>query len=203
MVPKAVPILAIHLRQDLNVLSAVNYTKKAKTIIIKFLIVIVGVSLAFISFFILKNNQDQKPQGLTAPKTDSTSEQKTIPGFNGKVIAGEKSPYLEFNKNDYQKAQSGGKIIFLDFYANWCPICRAEAPELIAGFNSLTTDKVIGFRVNFNDTETDQDEKNLAREFQIPYQHTKVIIKNGQEVLKSLESWDQKRFIEEINRLQP
>ena len=35
---------------------------------------------------------------------------------------------------------------------------------------------VVGFRVNFNDTETDSEEKALAKEFGVTYQHTGFFI---------------------------
>ncbi len=121
-------------------------------------------------------------------------------GYKGKVLAGKISPYLEFNQADYEKAQKEGKIVFLDFYANWCPICRAEAPEIHSGFDSLTTDKIVGFRVNFKDSDTDENEKKLAEKYEIPYQHTKVILKGGQQVLKSGDQWDKETFTNEINK---
>ena len=100
-----------------------------------------------------------------------------------------------------QNCAPSGKIIVLDFYANWCPICRAEAPELKAGFDSLMTDAVIGFRVNFNDSDTDDDEKALAKQLAIPYQHTKVILKDGKEVLKSGDSWTRDDFTREVDKI--
>lgn len=72
-----------------------------------------------------------------------------------------------------------------------------------SAFNQLATDRVIGFRVNYNDNETDAAENSLASEFGVAYQHTKVAIKNGQRVLKSPESWDQARYLTEINKLLP
>lgn len=124
-----------------------------------------------------------------------------VQGYNGKVLAGSASPYLVFNKTDYEEALADNKIIFLDFFANWCPVCREEAPNLKAGFDGLQTDKVVGFRVNYNDTDTDEDEKRLAREFGVTYQHTKVILKNGKEVTRSLESWDKAIFLKTVNNL--
>lgn len=121
--------------------------------------------------------------------------------YTGKVLAGVSSPYLEFNQKDYEKAQKSGKIIFLDFYANWCPICRAEAPDLKAGFNSLKSDQVVGFRVNWQDDQTDDNEKKLSAQFKIPSQHTKIILKNAKEVLRSTESWDKDMFAQEINKV--
>jgi len=67
-------------------------------------------------------------------------------------------------------------------------------------FDELDTDKVIGFRVNYNDNQTDNDEKNLAKQFGVAYQHTKVFVKNGQRILKSPEGWDRARYGIEINK---
>ncbi len=160
--------------------------------------IIVIVIIGGIIFF-----TSQKPQGNSSntptTQTQNTEEGKMVAGYTGKVLAGTTSPYIIFNKADYEKALADNKIIFLDFFANWCPICREEAPNLKAGFNSLQTDNVVGFRVNYNDTETDEDEKKLASQFSIPYQHTKVILKNGKEVTRSLESWDKATFLTTLN----
>lgn len=158
-------------------------------------ILIVGALI----FFAAKSSQSQ-PQDQTVAKSPKQQD-KTIPGYQGNVLAGTTSPYLQFTKADYQKALSENKIILLDFYANWCPICRSESPHLKSGFDGLTTDKVVGFRVNFNDSDTDDDEKMLASEFDIPYQHTKVLLKNGQEVKRSGQKWDQQTFDQEINQI--
>src|SRR3989344_3367662 len=121
--------------------------------------------------------------------------------YTGTVFAGKSAPLLDFNKADYDVALKTDKLIALYFYANWCPICKAEvASSLYPAFNELTNDKVIGFRVNYNDNQTDNDEKNIAREFGIAYQHTKVFVKNGERILKSPESWNKERYLSEINK---
>ncbi len=146
-----------------------------------------------------------KPDGtMIAPNgTMMDPEEKMMEAgntsFSGTKLAGDSSPLLDFNKIDYDAALKTDKLIVLYFYAKWCPICIAEVPELYAAFNGLQTDKVIGFRVNFNDGDTDQDEINLARQFGVPYQHTKVFVKNNQSVLKSSESWNKNRYVSEIN----
>ena len=124
-----------------------------------------------------------------------------IEGYSGNVLAGKTSPYLEFNKADYDKAISENKIILLYFYANWCPICRLEQPETFAAFNELNSTNIIGFRVNYKDSETDNDEVALAKEFGVSYQHTKVIIKDGIKTLKAPDSWDKERYLEELNKV--
>lgn len=115
-------------------------------------------------------------------------------------VSGE-SMYVEFGRSEYERALSENKIILLYFYASWCPICRAEQSELIDAFNELNNENVIGFRVNYKDSTTDSYEENLAEEFGITYQHTKVIIKDGEQVLKSLESWNKEKYLEELNNL--
>ena|SRR3989338_8968409 len=108
---------------------------------------------------------------------------------------------LEFHKADYDKAAAEGKIVFLYFYANWCPICREEVPIMYKTLNEQTDLRLIGFRVNFNDSETDDDERELARQFGVAYQHTKVVLKNGERILKSPEVWDHDRYHAELENI--
>lgn len=131
-------------------------------------------------------------------KTSKQSESMMQGDYKGKVLAGIGSPFIEFNQEDYEKAKKEGKVIVLDFYANWCPVCRAEGPELHAGFNELASDKVVGFRVNYNDSDTNDSEKKLAKYFGITYQHTKVILKDGEVVLKTQDEWDKQTFLAEL-----
>jgi thiol-disulfide isomerase/thioredoxin len=103
-------------------------------------------------------------------------------------------------KADYDKALASGKLVTLYFYADWCPLCRAEFPKMESAFNSLMTDGVIGFRVNFKDNFTDADETALAKQFGVAYQHTKVFLKGGSQTLKSPESWNEARYVAEITK---
>lgn len=118
--------------------------------------------------------------------------------YSGATLAGKSAPLLDFTKADYDAALKTGKLIALYFYADWCPICRAEFPVMQKVFNRLTTDRVIGFRVNYNDGQTDADEKGLAKQFGVAYQHTKVFVKGGERILKSPEGWDEQRYEAEI-----
>ncbi|MBI2613768.1 MAG: thioredoxin family protein [Candidatus Levybacteria bacterium] len=160
----------------------------------KLLILFIAVIVLGFGTIVIFNSQKQ-----TTISEEATNEERKIEGYSGRVLAGGYSPFLEFNKDDYEKALKSEKIILLDFYANWCPICRAEEPGIFDGFNSLTTDRIIGFRVNFNDSETDEDEKKLAKDFNVPYQHTKIFLRNGQEISRSVDQWSKERFLEEIS----
>ncbi|HLD80524.1 MAG TPA: redoxin domain-containing protein [archaeon] len=121
------------------------------------------------------------------------------PSYSGKVLAGTKALVLDFKKSDYDAALAGDQVILLYFYANWCPICRDEVPRLYDAFNQLNSSGVVAFRVNYNDNETDDAEKALAKQFGITYQHTKVILENDAQALKSLESWDTQTYLEKVS----
>lgn len=161
------------------------------------IIVIILISLLGGGIFFFSNRESKTQEVITVDQMKENG--KVIEGYQGNVLAGTSSPFIEFNKSDYDKAKSEGKIILLDFYANWCPICRAEEPEIFAGFEELKNDNIVGFRVNFNDPDTDDEEHKLASEFKIPYQHTKVILKNGQEISRSQDQWDKEDFINAVN----
>lgn len=121
---------------------------------------------------------------------------------NQKILAGTKSKYYRFDKSHYEKSLAEGKVIFLDFHASWCPICRQEQPNIFEAFNELNKEDVVGYRVHYNDDETNADDREMARKFGITYQHTKAIInKKGEVALKSLETLSKDEIINKINEI--
>ena len=124
------------------------------------------------------------------------------PDYNGDWLGGnDKTPYLEFNKEDYERVLRENKKVLLYFYANWCPICKGEQPNTISAFNEISDSELIGFRVNYRDSETDKDEEALAKEFGVAYQHTKVILKDGKLLHKFPDSWAKERYLEELKKI--
>lgn len=152
------------------------------------------------------------PEAMIKPEAASPEDTAPMPGagdamtkseYTGTVLAGTSAPLLDFVQADFDAAVSADKLIVLYFYANWCPICAAEFPLMQQAFNELTTDQVVGFRVNFNDDQTDADEETLARQHGVAYQHTKVLLKDGRQILKSPESWTADRYRTEITKAAP
>ena len=138
---------------------------------------------------------------LSEAMMKKTEGETIMTKYTGTVLAGKSAPLLDYNKADYDAAIASDNLVVLYFYANWCPICKTEiANALYPAFNELTTDKVVGIRVSYKDNETDSDEKALAVQYGIPYQHTKVFLKNGKQILKAPDSWNKMRYLDEINK---
>jgi thiol:disulfide interchange protein len=164
----------------------------------KYLIIVV-ISLGILGggyYFVSKNNSPNQPtaQNNPAQKTDNNAE--TTEAQNGSMqfsptgtkISGH---YYQYSKVDYEAAKAAGRPIFLYFYANWCPTCAQQEPIVQALMkeieNESQLDDLVAFRVNFNDNETDNDEKLLAREFGVTYQHTMFTLdEDGNQVQKLL-----------------
>lgn len=163
------------------------------------LIVAVVVLLGVVgSWYVLRSSL---PRSQSGKSFTSESSQNTNPEASaGAVLAGKAAQIFDFTKSRYDEEIKSNKLIVLYFYASWCPICKEEVPKMYQAFDELTTDQVVGFRINYNDNSTDNDEKELARLFGIAYQHTKVFLKNNSRILKSPEDWDKQRYLDEINK---
>ena len=92
------------------------------------------------------------------------------------------SRYIEYSKTALDHAANNRRVLY--FYASWCPICRPADADFKTNSSKIPED-VIVLRVNYNDTDTDQEEKDLAKKYEITYQHTFVQIDaQGKEITK-------------------
>ena len=90
--------------------------------------------------------------------------------------------YAPFTQSAFDRAKDSKRVIF--FFANWCPTCKPIDTELTANTAKIPAGVEI-FRVNYNDTETDATDKDLAAKYAVTYQHTFVQVDaEGNEVTK-------------------
>lgn len=85
------------------------------------IVVILVIGLGWYGYY--RHLQSNSPPELTAPNTSSSqgaTKGKTAPEFALQDLQGH-----NINLSDYR-----GKVVILNFWASWCPPCKAEMPEL-------------------------------------------------------------------------
>lgn len=103
--------------------------------------------------------------------------------------------YIEYSKIELDKASDKRRVLF--FYASWCPKCKPADLDFKNNADKIPNDLVIT-RVNYNDPDTDTEEKELAKKYGITYQHTFVQIDSeGKELTK----WNGGQLEELLSRI--
>ena len=118
------------------------------------------------------------------PATDSSIMEKDSSSGSGEMMMEKmgEGNYVEYSKSALDAAAENRRVLF--FYASWCPTCKPTDADLKVNISKIPADVTV-VRVNYNDPETDQEEKDLAKKYGVTYQHTFVQIdSDGKEVVK-------------------
>ena len=136
-----------------------------------------------------------EPEVLAEDFTLAESSTGFMP--EGQVLGGSSPYYIEFNEADFNTALATQELVILNFYANWCPSCKAEDKEIRDAFREGNlSDTVVVFRTSFRDSDTSEFEKSLAEEYQVITQGTKIIFVNGVQVEKTPQHFSKEQYVE-------
>ena len=136
------------------------------------------------------------------PPPPPTPSPQAQANYIGTILAGDAAaPLLDFNQADYETATASGDLVALYFFAEWCPLCAADFPKMESAFDQVSGDDVVGFRVNYKDSNTDAYEQQLAQDLNVPYQQAKIFLRNGQIVSSSFDAWPASRWLDTLNSL--
>ena len=111
--------------------------------------------------------------------TISQSHTNSTPNQNN-LYEAETDRYVIYKNGLIEASADTRRILF--FYANWCSTCIPADKAIREGVSQIPQDVTI-IRVNYNDTDTDEEEKDLARKYGITYQHTFVQIDSDGKVV--------------------
>lgn len=132
------------------------------------------------------NSASQSSQSAdTSPSTSNTEPAKLTGSSLGEKLGLKgalATNYYAFDTENFDKVKDGQVPYYLNFYANWCPTCAAQAKIDLPLFNEMPDNPVVALRVNTLDSDTDADEKQLATELGVRFQHTLIFFNaDGQE----------------------
>lgn len=126
-----------------------------------------------------KNETSAEPTNTMMNKDDSASEGNKM--MDDKMAG---SRYVQYSKSALDSASNNRRVLF--FYASWCPTCKPADASFTQNVSKIPEDVTL-IRVNYNDPETDQEEKDLAKKYGITYQHTFVQIDS---IEKEVTKWN-------------
>ena len=136
-------------------------------------ILIGGLVVVVLGAGLVVANQQAKPEKTTeawiltqSPMVTTVEDAKT----SDTETSGR---YVEYSKSTFDQASSTRRVLF--FYASFCSICRPADANFKSNTNKIPSDVTV-IRVNYNDPDTDQEEKDLAKKYSVVYQHTFVQI---------------------------
>ena len=89
--------------------------------------------------------------------------------------------YVQYSEDGYETIADQRHVLY--FYANWCPTCRPADAEFQREMSSIP-DGLTVVRVNYEDDDTDAAEEALANQHNITYQHTFLLIENGEVITR-------------------
>ena len=139
------------------------------------IIIIVVLALAGGGFFVASQSS-QKPVEEATQEDSMQKQESSLPTSS--------TSYVPYSKEALESTADKRRVLY--FYATWCPECKVANEDFLQNSNKIPEDVVV-IRVNYNDSDTDSQEKDLAKKYGITYQHTFVQI-DGQG--KTITKWN-------------
>jgi thioredoxin 1 len=133
-----------------------------KTLVIVIVVLLISVG----SYTLFTKTPSNKTTTNSVTQEENENQLENASAINN-------SKYIPYTPNVLEETKTTKRVLF--FYANWCPTCK-PANDSFTDQSNLIPNDVTVIRVNYNDTDTDNNEKDLAKKYGVTYQHTFVQI---------------------------
>lgn len=118
-------------------------------------IILIFIILIFFSSFIFSCTKKSE----TNPSTISEESRKEAPDFKLQTLDG----------GVVQLSSFKGKVVLLDFWAEWCGPCKIAAPTVISLYNKYKDKGLRVFGVNLDDIKDIEKVRSYVKEEGVPY----------------------------------
>ncbi|MBK5240979.1 TlpA disulfide reductase family protein [Clostridium sp.] len=182
-----------------------------KKLILPLLIVLVfGISIYTVTNYNKNKAKDlaltkveNSEENNTTKSAESTTEKEPTPD---KSTVLDKTPALDFKLKDLNGKEVSlsdfkGKKVFLNFWASWCPPCKAEMPDIEKLYNETKNSDLIILAVNLGENKSDvtsfindnkysfpvllDSDQNVAAQYNIQYIPTSFFINAEGNIIKT------------------
>ncbi|RMG58626.1 MAG: TlpA family protein disulfide reductase [Deltaproteobacteria bacterium] len=121
--------------------------------------VLVAVLIAFGGYFLFSRLHSSKMKEMVPPQQKSEGHPAVkAPGFTLKTLDGKTISLEDFK----------GKAVVLNFFATWCPPCRAETPSFVSVYNRYRDKGLVVVGISM-DNDPEEALPPFIKEFSIPY----------------------------------
>jgi len=135
-----------------------------------FIFGVVIVSIFAAGYFIFNASKDNvtSSNSTSIDQSNESSETKKV-----MEVDHSKLRYHEYSTGILDTFPSKRRVLY--FYASWCPTCKIAQQSFRENEGKIPDDVAL-IRINYNDDDTDEEEKALAKKYGITFQHTFVQI---------------------------
>lgn len=153
--------------------------KKVKNII-SWVVFIVLMGLVLWSPSRIFIQQQLMKIGFFKPKLEKPLEESISKETNGAAeeqdAVVDKASFINADNKVYDTEQLKGKVLFINFWATWCPPCRAEMPSIQKLYDKFKGDESIEFLIVEIEGDIEGTNKFLAQQqLQLP-----IVYPNGE-----------------------
>ncbi|MGK0467336.1 TlpA family protein disulfide reductase [Clostridium sp.] len=128
----------------------------------KLILPLLVVLLFGISIYTVTNYNKNKANDLIIAKEEKSKVNNITPDVysTNENATSDKKPALDFklkdlNGKDVSLSDYKGKKVFLNFWASWCPPCKAEMPDIEKLYNETNDTDLVILAVNVGEIKSD------------------------------------------------
>lgn len=150
-------------------------------------IIVLVCALIFANNYLKEKQEEKVIEQIRSASAKQTAENHSSSVSSEEVIQ-------VTSKNFADVVLNSGKTVMIDFYADWCPPCRALSPIIDEVASENTDENLVFVRLNIDDEEA------ISNEYGIRSIPTLVLIKNGEEVDRSIGYIEKEDVINFVNK---